>query len=280
MRIPSNIPAEGQNASPHFNDVDSVPPEPSLVVSVHATPHPGTDIILKHLRHPEDIIAEAAEFVYDYLYGEHISDYAQLYPIRKIADRPDGQVAAKNKVLNLVPKEILGFKDRKKHEIKFFIRPFEGVAHTCNPTPETAEIHLSSSYFLTFATKKPTRSYSALKHELYGVIFHEMVHAYQFNCDGTAPGGLLEGIADLVRLRAGFAPPHWQRKPTKRPWDAGYDITAYFLDWIESATPIPAFGKLLNQGMSVGKWSPDIVEDLTGLSLDTLWQIYQQDLET
>lgn len=41
---------------------------------------------------------------------------------------------------------------------------------------------------------------------------HEMVHCWQRNAHGTAPGGLIEGIADWVRLKAGLVPPHWKRE--------------------------------------------------------------------
>lgn len=37
-----------------------------------------------------------------------------------------------------------------------------------------------------------------------GVCVHEMVHCWQWNAKGTCPGGLIEGIADYVRLRSGL----------------------------------------------------------------------------
>lgn len=51
------------------------------------------------------------------------------------------------------------------------------------------------------------------------------------------PGGLVEGIADFVRLKAGLEPPHWKRPKSASEraskWDAGYQNTAFFLAWIE-----------------------------------------------
>lgn len=70
------------------------------------------------------------------------------------------------------------------------------------------------------------------REELLGVLVHEMVHCWQWNAQGTAPGGLIEGIADWVRLRAGYAAPHWKREAPER-WDVGYQGTGYFLDWLE-----------------------------------------------
>ena len=41
--------------------------------------------------------------------------------------------------------------------------------------------------------------------------------------------------SDFVRLRASLAPPHWKRSTPSDSdkWDAGYERTAFFLDWIE-----------------------------------------------
>lgn len=64
-----------------------------------------------------------------------------------------------------------------------------------------------------------------------------MVHCFQHNCQGSAPGGLIEGIADYVRLKAGLAPPHWRKGGTSKErgesWDTGYQRTAWFLEWLE-----------------------------------------------
>ena len=89
------------------------------------------------------------------------------------------------------------------------------------------EIHFATGY----AGRQPD---SGLRHEVTGVMVHEMVHCWQWNASGTAPVGLIEGIADWVRLHANLAPPHWHRKLDRDagPW-TGYQSTAYFLDWIE-----------------------------------------------
>lgn len=51
-----------------------------------------------------------------------------------------------------------------------------------------------------------------------------------------ANGGLVEGIADWVRLKAGLAPPHWSPVYKDCKWDDGYETTTYFLNWIEERT--------------------------------------------
>lgn len=104
------------------------------------------------------------------------------------------------------------------------------------------EIYLSLSYITHVFSQpaaNPTEATAKLKHELTGVLVHEMVHTVQNNGHGTAPGGLIEGIADWIRLRAGLGAPHWKRPEKKEDiegrweWDAGYEKTAFFLEWLE-----------------------------------------------
>jgi hypothetical protein len=112
--------------------------------------------------------------------------------------------------------------------VTVILRDIGGVAYTTgtelDPTHHK-EIHLSLNYI---ASVNPSR----LSHEITGVLTHELVHCYQHNAHGTCPGGLIEGIADWVRLCCRLEPPHWRRE-TKGRWDAGYQHTAYFLVYLE-----------------------------------------------
>jgi hypothetical protein len=98
-------------------------------------------------------------------------------------------------------------------------RPMDGVAYTTGlPLDDLhKEIHLSLNYVQAVYSTNA----AGIRHEIAGVITHEMVHCFQHNCRGTAPGGLIEGIADFVRLKAGLAPKHWNRGPDNRgqKWD-------------------------------------------------------------
>ena len=47
----------------------------------------------------------------------------------------------------------------------------------------------------------------------------DKVHCWQYNGKQTCPGGLIEGIADFVRLRDGLSPPHWEKGGEH--WDEG-----------------------------------------------------------
>jgi Peptidase of plants and bacteria len=54
------------------------------------------------------------------------------------------------------------------------------------------------------------------------------------------------GIADFVRLRAGLAPSHWRHEPKGKKWDAGYETTAYFLDYVDKDI-YPGFVACVNE---------------------------------
>jgi hypothetical protein len=90
---------------------------------------------------------------------------------------------------------------------------------------------------------------------------------------GTAPGGLIEGIADFVRLRAGFVPPHWKRGRGTR-WDEGYDVTGYFLDWVENK--YAGFVRGVNAILREAKWDVAIFKLITGTDVDQLWNEYRK----
>ena len=91
---------------------------------------------------------------------------------------------------------------------------------------------------------------------------------------GTAPGGLIEGIADFVRLQAGFAPPHWKSGRGTR-WDEGYEVTGYFLDWVEKN--YHGFVRGVNAILRDAKWDVGIFKLITGKGVDELWKEYRKE---
>ncbi|KAL8810097.1 MAG: hypothetical protein Q9200_002854 [Gallowayella weberi] len=114
--------------------------------------------------------------------------------------------------------------------VTLILRAMEGVAVTIGS--ELDHDHKEIHFSLDYVAKIPSEPRIRRRHEIQGVLVHEMVHCWQWNGLGTAPGGLIEGMADFVRLRAGLSPPHW-KKEKKEHWDGGYQHTGYFLDWIE-----------------------------------------------
>lgn len=182
--------------------------------------------------------------------------------------------------------------------VTLILNDFSGVAFTTG-TPldsDHKEIHISLSY-VTHTTKLPDTV-----GELTGVITHELVHCYQHtkptgsNLPGPPPG-LIEGIADFVRLKAGLSPPHWKRPVNAADragsWDAGYQHTAYFLEWLENIyIGTGAVGKLNDQLLRTGYVDIEISngnpqetrknsfwKELFGHEVTELWDIYGQYLD-
>lgn len=127
-------------------------------------------------------------------------------------------------------------------------------------------IHLLQSYVATY-------SEGDVATEVKGVLYHEMTHVWQWNGRGKADGGLIEGIADYIRLTAGLAPPHWGSPGEGNRWDQGYDVTAYFLQYCEGLQA--GFVRSMNAKLATG-WDVSYFQDLLGQTVDQLWQSYKQ----
>jgi hypothetical protein len=111
--------------------------------------------------------------------------------------------------------------------VTLILRSMDGVAYTTGSDLDSdhKEIHFSLDYINGISPERRTD-------EIMGVLTHEMVHCYQYDAFGSCPGGLIEGIADWVRLNSNLSPPHW-RKEASGNWDAGYQHTGYFLEYLE-----------------------------------------------
>ncbi|BAT93910.1 Basic secretory protease [Vigna angularis] len=150
--------------------------------------------------------------------------------------------------------------DRKNvQKVTLYVDDMDGVAYASNN-----EIHLSGRYVGNYQ--------GDVKREITGVLYHEMVHIWQWNGNGGAPGGLIEGIADYVRLKANYAPSHWVKPGQGQKWDQGYDVTARFLDYCESLKS--GFVAELNQKMRTA-YSDQFFVDILGKSVDQLWNEYK-----
>ncbi|KAL1854379.1 hypothetical protein Daus18300_011478 [Diaporthe australafricana] len=116
-------------------------------------------------------------------------------------------------------------------------------------------------------------------YEIEGVLVHELVHCFQHNGHGACPGGLVEGVADWVRLEARLGAPHWRRDTVPDRWDQGYERTAYFLEWLEGR-----FGRgtvrRINEALRVRKYEhSEFWTDLFGLDVAVLWKEYLRTLK-
>ncbi|KAI0172265.1 BSP-domain-containing protein [Hypoxylon sp. FL1284] len=155
--------------------------------------------------------------------------------------------------------------------VTLILRAMDGVAYTTGSDLDSdhKEIHLSLRYI---ASVTPA---SRLAAEMAGVVTHELVHCYQWNGLGAAPGGLVEGVADWVRLRCGLAPPHWRPGDVPGRWDAGYQHTAYLLQYLEDR-----FGdgtvRRLNDKLRRGRYEEKAFwTELLGRPIEQLFEDYK-----
>ncbi|ESZ98689.1 plant Basic Secretory protein [Sclerotinia borealis F-4128] len=158
--------------------------------------------------------------------------------------------------------------------VTLILRPMEGVAYTTGSDldDDHKEIHFSLDYIHTAIGSERK------KHEIMGVLTHEMVHCYQYNGFHTCPGGLIEGIADWVRLNAHLSPPHW-KKESGGKWDAGYQHTGYFLEYLERRFGQGTIRKL-NEKLRIERYEEKrFWTELCGRPVEQLWKDYSEYLE-
>ncbi|CAE6454906.1 unnamed protein product [Rhizoctonia solani] len=158
---------------------------------------------------------------------------------------------------------------KKLKTLRLIIKETDGIAATSGD-----EIRKTIVFNAKYIAKVGQRA----KDEILGVIRHEVVHCFQHDAQGTAPSGLIEGVADFVRLRAGFAPPHWKRGDSGGNWDAGYERTAFFLDWLER-TQGAGTVKRINMGLCEETYQEKTFwKQVAGDSVEDLWEKYKQSL--
>ncbi|XP_027360358.1 uncharacterized protein LOC113868719 [Abrus precatorius] len=150
--------------------------------------------------------------------------------------------------------------DRKNvQKISMIVENIDGIAYCSNN-----EIHVSASYIESYP--------GDVKKEITGLLYHEMAHAWQWNGNGQAPSGLVEGIADFVRLKAGYAAPSWVLPGHDDNWNQGYDVTARFLDYCNSIKN--GFVADLNKMMKTS-YSESYFTELLGKPVTQLWSDYK-----
>lgn len=112
--------------------------------------------------------------------------------------------------------------------------------------------------------------------EDFGMVIHELVHVVQRYPGGTdRPGWLVEGIANYIR---------WWRYEPEAPrspiapetsYRDGYRTSAAFLAWI-SAKYDKRIVPRLDRALRDGKYTDAIFEEVTGKTLDSLWDEFQR----
>jgi len=157
------------------------------------------------------------------------------------------------------PEEASRFNVKAARCVTFFIDPtYNGVAETgngiCRYNPRWLKSHP----------------------EDIDVVTHEVMHIVQdYRYDG--PGWLTEGIADYVRYSYGVnnLKSRWTL-PDYRPGQSytnAYRITARFLLWVEKNKTKQIVDRL-DAALRNGSYRPGLWKELTGRSVDELWQEY------
>ncbi|PYH48452.1 basic secretory family protein [Aspergillus saccharolyticus JOP 1030-1] len=198
-------------------------PSPKFLLQIHDLRHPGSHTFLTLIPDLASTLETALTTILETLYTSP-------------SPSPTSNQNPKPRPITFIPSL------PPTRSVTTLLRPIPGVAYTTGTDldPDHKEIHLSLSYIENCTTRYADDP----RAEIVGVLTHELVHCYQHTAppenEDTGPrppGGLIEGIADFVRLKAGLAPPHWTRprsaKERAEKWDQGYQHTAYFLAWLE-----------------------------------------------
>jgi hypothetical protein len=162
----------------------------------------------------------------------------------------------------------------RTHEtITFVIDNHDGVAYAGG-----SEIHLSTGHIQNY----PNADDALI--EFRGVMVHETAHLYQTN-GGNSDGALIEGMADFVRVRAGYYGPG--RCGGGDSWDGAYTISGCFFSWLAGACEYHDqhhpqndldIGYRINAIMSDGKSAiQQEIETTFGSDINTLWTQYKAD---
>ncbi|KAI5195985.1 plant basic secretory protein [Aureobasidium subglaciale] len=265
----SPVPPEPQasQAPPSFVTATREP-EPEPTASTSAFPKPKLRLELRDVCH-----ASTNLFLQNFDTANDLPDLVDIV-LKRLYRVPKHDDAASSTATRPAPSHT---KVPGTRSVTLIVRDMEGVAYTTGTDidDDHKEIHLSLSYLSHVAAQKP--GYSA-RTEILGVVCHELVHCFQWNAKGTCNGGLIEGIADWVRLNAAFIPPHWKKEAGKS-WDTGYQNTGYFLDWIEKTKGAGSVYRI-NQALCHTEYKDDTFwKRLFDQDVESLWKEYAESLK-
>ncbi|EON97687.1 putative pbsp domain-containing protein [Phaeoacremonium minimum UCRPA7] len=234
--------SESERTKPRDDEPEEKFPQPKLRLEIRSLDHPGAARFLSAVN-ASQVLKDAVHNVQRLLYARPSEPTTHAPPTRSVT---------------------------------VVLRDMGGVAYTTGSELDNdhKEIHFSLGYIAGINPRdgQPGGAKRATD-EITGVLTHELVHCYQYNGKGTCPGGLIEGIADWVRLNCDLSPPHWRRE-TSGKWDGGYQHTAYFLEYLEdrfgSGTVRRLNEKLRTQRYEEkGFWT-----ELLGRPVEQLWGDY------
>lgn len=252
--LPPNRPPEGEGEqqeqkhdqdSSGRKDDDNTFPLPKLRLHIQDATHPGASRFLAAVD-ASALLARSVQTVLKLLY---VSPHHHKAHDDNAEAEADGPADAPEQQQH--PATITSRRPARPHytppptrSVTLILEDMPGVAYTKGTEldDDHKEIHLSMGYVKGIRrapTAGPTTTTTtsggdvAGAYEIEGVLVHELVHCFQYNGRGECPGGLVEGVADWVRLEARLGAPHWRRGTVPDRWDQGYERTAYFLEWLE-----------------------------------------------
>jgi len=285
--FPSPIPAPVSRALSDKVDVEETEPEVEDAESKHAQDQHKRQLLCPSARlriHLEDLTNPATGRFTSIIPISTLLDEAILNVQHHLFTPPreSNEEASTSRPPQKPIKPKPEWKPQEVRSVSLVLRPMDGVAYTTgtNLDPAHKEIHLNLGYL----DAKRDSSNADFLHEVRGVVTHEMVHVFQHNANGTCPGGLIEGMADYVRMKSGLGAKHWTKWPASertrgKKWDEGYQKTAWFLEWLEETCRQGVIGEL-NEAMRTGKWDDGkLVSKVTGSTLDEWWKMYKEDWE-
>lgn len=146
-------------------------------------------------------------------------------------------------------------------KITLFIDNYKGVAFENNN-----EIHISSNYISSYQGN--------LTREFNGLLYSEMALIWQWDTKEryTSSGWMVQGIADYVRLRAGYWHHTWAKPGQGGRWDESADVTARFLDYCNDVRH--DFVAKINQLMA-GGYKDDYFVRLFKKPIHQVWKEYK-----
>jgi len=163
-------------------------------------------------------------------------------------------------------------------QIDYTLKEYDGISAKGGSSPRV---------YIVYSTKhienSAQESLFKLNFETRGVLYHELVHAYQFEPNGCGSystnrvfWACIEGIADAVRAEAGYFD-----MSTRRPggnWMDGYRTTGFFLQWLNTKDT-NALRKFHLTVRDLEVWSFDeAIKIVFGkdASIDGMWNEYQE----
>lgn len=163
-------------------------------------------------------------------------------------------------------------------EIQYKLKNYKGISGKSGEPPV-----VRITYSTQHIEKCGDESLEKLNYETRGVLFHELVHAYQLEPKGIGSYGtnktfwaFIEGVADAVRAEAGLFDIKKLRKPGGN-WMDGYKTTGFFIQWLTTKDP-DAIRKFNATARELNPWSFDgAIKMIFGkdASIEGMWQEYQ-----